>query len=134
NDAIKDAYRNYISTLFTVSGSSKQDAEDYFNTIWEIERTLAAAQKSRVEMRDPQATYNKFSLTELSKETNPLNWSVILPELKVTWADSRLVNNPAFLISVSQLLSQPPADDLRVYLQWNILKNAAPSLSSDFVD
>src|SRR5690606_41983270 len=61
NNAIKDAYRNYISTLFTLSGSSKQDAERYFNTIWEIESILAAAQKSRVEMRDPQATYNKFS-------------------------------------------------------------------------
>lgn len=85
-------------------------------------------------MRDPQATYNKFSLTELSKETNPLNWSQILPELKVTGADSILVNNPAFLKSVSQLLSQRPVDDLKVYLKWNILKNAAPYLSSDFVD
>ena len=134
NNAIKDAYRNYISTLFKLSGSSKQDAEDHFITIWEIESTLAAAQKSRVEMRDPQATYNKFSLTELSKETNPLNWSQILPELKVTGADSILVNNPAFLKSVSQLLSQRPVDDLKVYLKWNILKNAAPYLSSDFVD
>src|SRR5690606_24703756 len=105
-----------------------------FITIWEIESTLAAAQKSRVEMRDPQATYTKFSLTERSKETNPLNWSQILPELKVTGADSILVNNPAFLKSVSQLLSQRPVDDLKVYLKWNILKNAAPYLSSDFVD
>src|SRR5690606_19578999 len=134
NEAIREAYKEYITTLFTLSGSSKEEAESFFTTIWDMESALAAAQKSRVEMRDPQATYNKFALDELSKETNPLNWSAILPELKVDGADSILVNNPAFFKSVSQLLTNRPVEDLKIYLKWNLLKNAAPYLSSDFVD
>jgi putative endopeptidase len=134
NTAIKEAYQAYITSLFTLSGSSEEEAAKYFETIWDIESPLAAAQKSRVEMRDPQATYNKFALSELSKQTAPLNWNQILPELKVEGADSILVNNPDFFKSVSQLLSQRPVADLKTYLKWNVLKNAAPYLSSDFVD
>jgi len=134
NNAIKAAYKKYITTLFSLSGKDHREAERYFNTIWDIESALAAAQKSRVEMRDPQATYNKFALNEFTKETTPLNWTEILPSLKVTGADSILVNNPTFFRSVSQLLSQRPVEDLKIYLKWNVLKNAAPYLSTDFVD
>lgn len=134
NQSIKEAYRIYITDLFTLIGTTQDQAESNFNTIWNIESTLAKAQKSRVEMRDPQKTYNKFSLTDLSRETAPLDWVQILPELKINGADSILINNPQFFRDEAKMLESTPVDDLKVYLKWNILKNTAPFLSSDFVD
>src|SRR5690606_37693419 len=96
NNDIKEAYKKYIGDLFQLTGSTPEQASENFNSIWKIESALAKAQKSRVEMRDPQKTYNKFSLEDLSKQTAPLNWTQILPALKINGADSVLVNNPNF--------------------------------------
>ena len=134
NRSIKEAYKTYVIGLFTLTGTTQDQAEANFNTIWNIENALAKAQKSRVEMRDPQKTYNKFSLEELSKETAPFNWTQILPALKINGADSILVNNPQFFKDESKLLKSTSVEDLKVYLKWNVLKNTAHYLSNDFVD
>src|SRR5690606_5503496 len=134
NNDIKEAYRKYIADLFLLTGSTPEQASENFNSIWKIESALAKAQKSRVEMRDPQKTYNKFSLEDLSKETAPLNWVQILPAIKINGADSVLVNNPDFLKEESKFLLSSPVENLKVYLKWNILKNSASYLSNDFVE
>lgn len=134
NDEVKAAYQTYVKRLFTLAGSTDEQAQQSFNIIWEIEKALATAQKSRVEMRNPQATYNKFSLAELSSQTQPLNWNVLLPEMKVEGADSVLVNNPDFFKKEAALLRSTSLNDWKIYLKWNILKNAAELLSTPFVE
>lgn len=134
NNDIKEAYQEYVQRLFTLTGSTEQEAADNFKTIWDFEKSLAAAQKSRVEMRDPQATYNKFSLAELTSTTQPFDWEKILPALKVDGADTLLVNNPQFFSDEAKLIAETPVENLKVYLKWNVLKNAASLLSNDFVD
>ena len=134
NNTIKEAYKKYVSTLFNLTGSPEEQAARNFDTIWKIESVLAKSQKSRVEMRDPIATYNKFSLEQFSQSTEPFNWVEILPELKVNGADSIIVDNPQFFIDEGKLLANTPIEDLKIYLKWNILKRSAPYLSKDFVD
>lgn len=134
NKEIKEAYLKFVKQLFVLSGQTEQQAQQNFDTIWEIEKSLATAQKSRVEMRDPQATYNKFSLADFNAKTAPLNWKFLLPEMKVDGADTILVNNPDFFEKEAALLKIIPLDNWKTYLKWNILKNSAPLLSTPFVE
>ena len=134
NPQIQEAYKKYISKLFTLTGSSAVDAEQKALTIFALEKQLAAAQMSRVEMRDPYKTYNKFQLEELSKTTSGINWREVLADLKIKKEDTILVNNPAFFKEVSGMINTVSVQDWKTYLQWNILKAAAPYLSSSFVD
>lgn len=134
NNTIREAYKKYITTLFKLTGSSEEQGATNFDAIWKTESVLAKSQKSRVEMRDPQATYNKFSLEQFSQNTEPFNWVQILPALKVNGADSIIVDNPQFFIDEGRLLASTPIEDLKVYLKWNILKKSAPYLNKDFVD
>ena len=131
---IQESYKNYITKLFTLTGSSQADAEKSAGIIFNIEKSLAAAQMSRVEMRDPYKTYNKFAIAELSKNTPNLNWETLLPLMKVNGQDTVLVNSPKFFTELNTLLGTAPLDDLKTYLKWNVLKSSAPYLSSDFVD
>jgi putative endopeptidase len=57
---IQEAYKKYITQLFVLSGSSDEVAKKNAETIFTIEKSLANSQMSRVEMRDPYKTYNKF--------------------------------------------------------------------------
>lgn len=138
NDArsskIQEAYKNYIIKLFTLSGTPQVEAVKNAETIFNFEKVLAAAQMSRVEMRDPYKTYNKFSVADFSKSTPNLNWQSLLPEMKVKGQDTLLVNSPAFFAELNKLLGTTPVNDLKTYLQWNVLKSSAPYLSSDFVN
>lgn len=131
---IQKSYKNYITSLFALSGSSTTEAEKAAETIFNLEKTLAAAQMSRVEMRDPYKTYNKFSVTEFSKTTSNLNWQSLMPLMKVSGQDTVLVNSPKFFSALNGLLSATPVNDLKTYLKWNVLKSSAPYLSSEFVN
>jgi len=134
NPQIQEAYKKYISKLFTLTGSSDADAEQKALTVFNLEKQLAAAQMSRVEMRDPYKTYNKFQLEDLSKTTSGINWRAVLTDLKIKKEDTILVNNPAFFKEVAGMINTVSVQDWKTYLQWNILKSAAPYLSSSFVD
>ena len=137
NDArsakIQAAYKTYITQLFTLTGVPQATAQQNAETIFNLEKKMAEAQMSRVEMRDPYKTYHKFAVADLSKTTPNLNWPALLPKMKVTRQDTILVNNPKFFTDLNGLLTNTPITDWRTYLQWNVLKSAAPHLSTPFV-
>ncbi len=134
NPEIQTAYKNYIVTLFKLTGVDAEIATKNAQTIYQIEKQLASAQMSRVEMRDAYKTYNKFEVDDFSKMTPGLNWKNILTDLKVKKEDSILVNNPSFFKEMAAMLKSIPLQDWKIYLQWNIIKSAAPYLSKSFVD
>ena len=131
---IQDAYKKYITQLFVLSGIMDELAKKNAETIFAIEKALATAQMSRVEMRDPYKTYNKFSVADFSKTTPNMNWATLLPKMKVSGQDTMLVGAPKFFTELNALLVATPVADWKTYLQWNVLKTSAPYLSSAFVD
>ncbi|WP_129716536.1 M13 family metallopeptidase [Pedobacter sp. SYP-B3415] len=131
--AIREAYNKYMVTLFTLTGSSPEQAAKKASTVFEIEKKLAEAQMSRVEMRDPYKTYNKFTVAEFSKTTPNIDWSKYLLKFKVPAQDSILVSSPKFFTTVDGMLKSVPVADWKTYLEWNVLRGSAANLSSPFV-
>ncbi|WP_162052864.1 M13 family metallopeptidase [Pontibacter pamirensis] len=131
---IQEAYKQYITTLFTLTGVPQAKAQQNAETIFNLEKKMAEAQMARVEMRDPYKTYNKFSVSDFSKTTPNIDWKTMMAKMKVTGEDTILVNNPAFFNELDGLVKATPVTDWQKYLQWNVLKSAAPYLSTPFVD
>ena len=135
NQKIRAEYSNYITKLFTLYGLDNAKAAANAATVLQLETAIARAQMSRVEMRDPVKLYNKFSVDGLSAKTPNMNWQNILVQLGFkTKQDSLIVNNPKFMVFVDSLLAATPVNDLKVYLQWGVLKTSAANLSKDFVN
>lgn len=130
---IRDAYNTYMVTLFTLTGSTADEARQKAATVYKIEKQFAEAQMSRLEMRDPYATYNKLTVAELNKKTPDINWTTYLPKFKIKNQDTVLVSSPKFMASLDGMLKSIPVEDWKTYLEWNILKGSASSLSSPFV-
>ena len=131
---IRDAYVKYIHDMFTMVGDDDATAQKKANEILSLETALAIAQKSRVEMRDHQKTYNKYSVADFTKLTPGMDWSVLMPIMKVDNADSILVNNPTFFQTTASLFAAVPLDTWKAYMQWAVIKSTAAYLSSDFVN
>lgn len=139
NDArsqgIRKEYLTYITKLFKLCGTDEATAAKNAATILHLETSLAGAQLSRVEMRDPVKLYNKFSVDALHAKTPSLSWLNTFTQLGyASKPDSVVVNNPAFLVFLDSLLSAVPVADWKTYLQWGVMRDAAIFLSSDFVN
>jgi putative endopeptidase len=131
---IRKAYKEHLERMFGLIGENAVTAAYNADAVLRIETTLAKAQYSRVEMRDPYKTYNKFAVKDLNTQTPAFNWNTILQQMKVKAVDSILVGNPGFLKTADILITALPLQDLKAYLRWNVLRNAAPYLSNSFAN
>lgn len=131
---IREAYVSYMTDHFHMTGDNLAEASQKAHDILALETGLAKLQLSRVEMRDPKKTYNKFAVSDFSKMTPGFDWKNLMATMKVTSADSILVNNPEFFKGADALFSAVPLDTWKAYLQWKVIESAAPYLSSDFVN
>lgn len=132
--ALRDALKQYIVKLFTLTGVSAAEAQTIAEDIARTESAIARAQWSRVELRDPQKRYNKFTPDEFSSAFNILKISVLLTDLNIPKQDFVIVSTPSFFQALDSLLTNLPLDTWKQIARFEILKNAAPYLSNDFVN
>jgi len=129
---IREAYKNFIKKIFSLIGDDSTTAEKNVDIIMNIETSLAKASMTRVEQRDPQKTYNKMSEKQLFQIAPEFNWNEYFTAIGVPKPGDIDVSQPEFIKEVSTLIHTTPMTDLKVYLKWNILRFAAPYLSSPF--
>lgn len=130
---IRAAYNAYMVKLFSLIGASKAEATQKADVVFKIEKALAEAQMSRIEMRDQYKTYNKLTVAEFNKVTPNINWTTLMPKMKVNGQDTVLVNSLSFFKTLNGMLTTVPLADWKTYLAWNVLKSSANNLSSPFV-
>lgn len=131
---IREAYNTYMTSLFRLTGSTAAEAAKKAAAIMAIEKKFAEAQMTRLELRDPYKTYNKYTVTDFNKTTPGIDWKAMLTRFLVAGQDTVLVSSPKFFVSLDGMLKDVPLADWKTYLEWNILKSAAPHLSSPFVN
>jgi putative endopeptidase len=128
---IRDAYKTYFISLFKLIGEDQAEAK--YDAVFALEKKLAGASKKPVELRDPEANYNKYSIGDLSKETANLNWSMILAKFMVPKQDSIIVGQPKYYDELSKQIKETSISDWKTYLVWHTVKGSAPYLSNAFV-
>lgn len=130
---IQRAYKNYLGKLFSLTGVDGKFAQQYASITYEIEKQLAAAHRTNVELRDVKANYNKLSVADLTTKHRNLNWSSLLSELGVK-VDSVNVGQPAYYDKLNEMLKTEPLNNWKVYLKANALTNYANYMAQPFVD
>jgi putative endopeptidase len=131
--SIRSAYRDHLQKMFSLIGDNAAQASLHADAVMRIETALAKAQMSRVEMRDPYKTYNKYAIKDFSSTTPGIDWADMLSKFKLNGVDTVVVNNPSFFKTIDILLTALPVDDWKTYLKWNLINSTAPFLSNAFV-
>ena len=130
---MRDAYKEYITRLFTLVGSSPEQADAAVQAIMKIEKGIAEISFSREDLRDSQKNYNKLSIEEFKADNNPLNWDIYFESLglmDIKFLDAKQL---PFYKGLEGLLNNTSLDEQKYYLTFNLLSAAAPYLSDDFV-
>ncbi len=129
---LKEKYRQHIVKMLSLAGIEQQAANMQAQKILELETKMAAASRTRVELRDPEANYNFMSIDELYALTPNFVWDVYFDKINVSVANL-IVGQPKFFNSVSMVLQNTSIDDIKSYLKWNIIDDRAATLSHAFV-
>ncbi len=131
--AIQNAYKKYLTRLFELTGNDAAAASKNAGITYDIEKQLAAAHRTNIELRDVKANYNKLAVATLSKKHTNLNWTMLLNELGVK-ADSVNVGQPAYYDKLNVMLKAVPLGNWKIYLKANAMTSYANYLSQPFVD
>lgn len=130
---IQNAYKQYLTKLFELTGVDHATAAKQADITYSLEKQLAGSHKTNIELRDVKANYNKLAVTSLVKKHANLNWPLVLNELGAK-TDSVNVGQPAYYDKVNSLLASVSLNDWKTYLKANTLTNYAGYLSKSFVD
>lgn len=129
---IRDEYKKHLVKMFQLVGDDAATATQKMEYILEIETAIAKASKSRAELRDPEANYNKMTLDEFKKLTPDMDWDTYLNAIGAKGVDELIVGQIAPLQEVNKLLKTFPVEKHIAYLQGRVIRNAASYLSDDF--
>ena len=130
---IQNAYKKYLTRLFELTGTDAATAEKNATVAYDIEKQLASAHRTNIELRDVKANYNKMSVAALSKKQPNLNWTTLLADLGAK-VDSVNVGQPAYYDKLNALLKSLPISDWKLYLKANALTTYSNFLSQPFAD
>ena len=130
---IQNAYKKYIADLFELTGSTSDEAKTNANVVYDIDKQIANSHRTRVQLRDVKANYNKMAVSDLESMHPNIGWSEFLNHLGAQ-TDSIDVGQPAYYDTLNELLKSVPLNNWRVYLKANSLGNYADNLSKPFVD
>jgi putative endopeptidase len=131
---IRKEYVKHIANMFKLIGYNDKDAEKVAKDIFEFEKNLAEKSRTNVELRDPQANYNKKDIAQLQNEAKEFDWNKFFDEMGIKKTDEINVSQPEFFANAAKTLKTYPLEMWKAYLTWNLLRGSANYLSSDFVN
>lgn len=133
SEEIRNKYVEYVTDLLIGIGRDEASAQRSASNILALETEMAAASKSRVELRDTEANYNIFTVDEFEKHAPALG---LKRNLGVLGADVEVVQvgQPEFYSTLSGLIESKPLDVWKDYLTYHTIDGWATYLSSQFAD
>ncbi|HEX8503901.1 MAG TPA: M13 family metallopeptidase [Hymenobacter sp.] len=132
--AIRAANRTYQVNIFKMLGDDQATAEKNADAVTRIETRLAKASKSRVDLRDPYANYNKMTVAEADAAFPNLALPTILKEGGLGSAKEVIVGQPDYLKEVSAAMQQEPIADQKQYLRWHLVSSVTSALPKAYGD
>ncbi|MBB3701336.1 M13 family metallopeptidase [Flammeovirga yaeyamensis] len=126
--AKREQYVQHIENMMRKIGVKKQSQK-----IFDLENALAEFNKTPVEARDPRTQYNPMTVAELQGKCKTINWTTYLKHIDVP-AEKIIVNHPIYFEKLDSILVNTNIKTIKNYLKWHIIHEAAPYLSSEFVN
>ena len=124
---IRDAFRTHVQKMYQLAGFDEATAKKGMEVVMDVETRLAKAFRSRTELRDPHANYNKMSMEELKKNYPTFDWDAYLSALDLKDVQEVIVGQPASLKAAAEILDTLPLEQQGLYLQWKLIDAAAGS-------
>ena len=128
---IREAFKAHIVKMFQLFGFSKGAATKKMQNVMKVETELAKVSRSRTELRDPEANYNKMTLKEFQTRypNLPLEQLMKAQGIDSKYLQDMVVGQPDFLDGANKLVGSIKPAEFRDVIEWGIVSSAANYLS-----
>lgn len=126
SQVLQQQYRDHIGKVANLVG-----ADWDVDAIYNLEKAMAQAMKSRVEMRNSVARYNPMTLEA---------WQALAPDMPITAyvnaigvsADTMINSAPEYFSRFNEACAKTDLETWKDYYQWHVADASAGSLNDEF--
>ncbi len=130
---LRQQYRDHMRNMFALLGDAPAQAASQADRALQLETELAKVTMERVKRRDPANVYNKVARTELSAFTPAFGWERYIQAAGApAFSEINVVSLP-YAKGLQGVLKSVDLEAWKAYLRWHVLRDAAPSLATPFV-
>ena len=126
-------YRLHLALVFKLAGDANAEAEA--ESVIKVETSIAQAQWTKVENRDPVKTYNRYELHKLDDLAPGYDWRGFFAgaglDGKMTYV---IVSQPTFITKLNAISAEHPLAAWKAYYRWQALRFYSDYLGKAFVD
>ncbi len=124
----------HVEAMLVLAGESARDAKAHAAIVVRVETSLAQPQMARLDLRDPDKIYHRLDRAGLAAAAPSFAWDAYFAELGYANATAINVWQPEYIKAIGAMIKTMPMAELRAYLRWRVLHDAAPSLGTKIVD
>ena len=138
NKNIRKGYVELMVKEFAMAGYDKMSgkkADKLAQTVMAFETRLAKAMNTKLENRNPQATFNRYTVEEAAAFAPNIDWKGYFEAMGILEGmKSFNIAQPKYFAEVSKVLADTDVETMKAYFAWHEITSAANYLSDDFVN
>jgi len=138
NKKIREGYINLMTKEFAMAGYDKlsgKKADKLAQTVMAFETRLAKAMNTKLENRDPQGTFNRYTVEEAAAFAPNIDWKGYFETVGIMdGMKSFNIAQPKYFAEVNKVLADTDVETMKAYFAWHEIVSAASYLSDDFVN
>ena len=138
NKKIREGYIDLMTKEFAMAGYDKMSgkkASSLAQIVMAFETRLAKAMNTKLENRDPQATFNRYTVEEAAAFAPNIDWKGYFETVGIMdGMKSFNIAQPKYFTEVNKVLADTDVETMKAYFAWHEIVSAAGYLSDDFVN
>jgi putative endopeptidase len=138
NKNIRAGYVSLMTKEFAMAGYDKlsgKKADKLAQMVMTFETRLAKAMNTKLENRDPQGTFNRYTVEEAAAFAPNIDWKGYFETMNIMdGMKSFNIAQPKYFTEVNKVLADTDVETLKAYFAWHEISSAASYLSDDFVN
>ncbi len=138
NKNIRAGYIALMEKEFAMAGYDKMSgirADKLAKMVMAFETRLARAMNTKLENRDPQGTFNRYTMEEAVAFAPNIDWKGYFETMNIMEGmKSFNIAQPKYFAEVNKVLADADVETMKAYFAWHQITSAANYLSDDFVN
>ena len=138
NALFRQGYVAMMEKEFSMAGYDQMSgirADKLAQMVMAFETRLAKAMNTRLENRDPQGTFNRYTVDEAQKFTPNIDWKNYFSTMNILdGMKSFNIAQPKYFAELDRVMKDADVEVMKAYFAWHEIVSAAPYLSDDFVN
>ncbi|MBP5677565.1 MAG: M13 family metallopeptidase [Bacteroidales bacterium] len=138
NKNVRKGYVELMTKEFAMAGYDKlsgKKADKLAKMVMDFETRLAQSQNTQLQNRNPQATFNRYTVEEAATFAPNIDWKGYFETMNImNGMESFNIAQPKYFEEVNRVLEDADIETLKAYFAWHEIVSAANYLSDDFVN